>query len=79
MAELIICTLLVLLVLWVAAGVIDARAARRPAARVEPVRHAPPLLPPTRSRPDLPGPNLDVARARRVRARRRHLTDEGQR
>ncbi|WP_329338540.1 hypothetical protein OG866_26960 [Streptomyces sp. NBC_00663] len=82
MAELIICALLVLLALWVAAGVIDTRAAHRPAPRVQAVRHAPPLLPPTRPRPDLPGPSLDLDRARRVRndrARRRHLSDEGQR
>lgn len=79
MAVLIICALLVLLSLWVAAGVIDTRVAHRPAPRVEPVRHAPPLLPPTRPRPDLPGPRLDVARARRLRARRRHLQEDGQR
>ncbi|MFI8531093.1 hypothetical protein ACIGMX_12670 [Streptomyces aquilus] len=78
MAELIICALLVLLALWVAAGVIDTRVAHRPAPRVQAVQKAPPL-PPTRPRPDLPGPRLDVARARRLRAQRRHLQEEGQR
>lgn len=63
------------LALWVVAGVIDDRAARRPLPRIaQSVRHAPPPLPPVRTRPDLP-------RARDVRAARqgarRHRRPEG--
>lgn len=66
---LVIC--LAALVLWVAAGVIDDRAARRPLSRIaQAAPHVPPL-PPTRPRPDLP-------QARDIRrSRARHRAPQG--
>ncbi|MDN3021565.1 hypothetical protein [Streptomyces sp. S.PB5] len=59
------------LALWVVAGIIDARAARRPLPRIAQPAPPVPLLPPTRPRPDLP-------RARAIRRGRvRHHASQG--
>lgn len=76
---LIIFALLVALALWVVAGVLDARALRRPAPRVVQVQRVPPL--PDRPGTGLPRPALtraDLARARHVRARRHAQDREAQ-
>lgn len=73
--EWLIVIALAALALWVVAGVVDERAARRPLPRIAQSVRRTPLLPPTRQRSDLPRwslPDLRQARTvRRSRARQR--------
>jgi hypothetical protein len=72
--ELVIVASLIMLALWAVVGVVDHRAASRPAPPVpQPVRAAPPALP-----APPPGMSVDMAQARAARSHAgRHRRPEG--